>query len=67
MIRRAMAPTADAIIIGAGIMGAATAYHLARRKYGRVIVLERDGVCSGSPRWPPAASATSTPTASASS
>jgi sarcosine oxidase subunit beta len=48
MIRRAMAETADAIIIGAGIMGAATAYHLARRKHGRVVVLERDGVCSGS-------------------
>jgi glycine/D-amino acid oxidase-like deaminating enzyme len=43
-----MAETADAIIIGAGIMGAATAYHLARRQYGRVVVLERDSVCSGS-------------------
>ena len=43
-----MAETADAIIIGAGIMGAATAYHLARRNYGRIVVLERDGVCSGS-------------------
>jgi sarcosine oxidase, subunit beta len=43
-----MTETADAIVIGAGIMGAATAYHLARRKYGRVVVLERDAVCSGS-------------------
>jgi sarcosine oxidase, subunit beta len=43
-----MAQTADAVIIGAGIMGSATAYHLARRQYGRVVVLERDGVCSGS-------------------
>ncbi len=43
-----MAQTADAIVIGAGIMGCATAYHLARRKYGRVVVLERDAVCSGS-------------------
>jgi Glycine/D-amino acid oxidases (deaminating) len=43
-----MAELADVIIIGAGIMGSATAYHLARRKYGRVIVLERDGICSGS-------------------
>ena len=43
-----MAETADAIVIGAGIMGAATAYHLARRKFGRVVVLERDGICSGS-------------------
>jgi len=43
-----MAQGADAVIIGAGIMGSATAYHLARRTYGRVVVLERDGVCSGS-------------------
>jgi sarcosine oxidase, subunit beta len=43
-----MTRTADAIVIGAGIMGCATAYHLARRKYGRVVVLERDTVCSGS-------------------
>src|ERR1700681_4479510 len=43
-----MAETADAIVIGAGIMGAATAYHLARRNYGRIVVLERDTVCSGS-------------------
>ncbi|HYB70910.1 MAG TPA: FAD-binding oxidoreductase [Candidatus Bathyarchaeia archaeon] len=43
-----MTETADAIIIGAGIMGAATAYHLARRRYGRVTVLERDDICSGS-------------------
>src|SRR6202008_2315414 len=46
--REAMAETADAIIIGAGIMGSATAYHLMRRRYGRVVVLERDGICSGS-------------------
>src|SRR5690349_9283246 len=43
-----MARTADAIVVGAGIMGVATAYHLARRKYGKVVVLERDAVCSGS-------------------
>src|SRR5215510_933721 len=43
-----MAEAADAIIIGAGIMGSATAYHLVRRKFGRVVVLERDGICSGS-------------------
>lgn len=43
-----MVETADAIIIGAGIMGASTAYHLARRRFGRIVVLERDTVCSGS-------------------
>ena len=43
-----MAETADVLIIGAGIMGASTAYHLARQQMGRVVVLERDTVCSGS-------------------
>jgi glycine/D-amino acid oxidase-like deaminating enzyme len=40
--------TADVVIVGAGIMGVSTAYHLARRGAGRVVVLERDDVCSGS-------------------
>jgi len=40
--------TADVIIVGAGIMGVSTAYHLARRRAGRIVVLERDDVCSGS-------------------
>jgi sarcosine oxidase subunit beta len=39
---------ADVVIVGAGIMGVSTAYHLARRQVGRVVVLERDEVCSGS-------------------
>jgi sarcosine oxidase subunit beta len=43
-----MAETADVVIVGAGIMGASTAYHLARQGVGRVVVLERDTVCSGS-------------------
>jgi sarcosine oxidase subunit beta len=43
-----MAETADVLIIGAGIMGVSTAYHLARLGAGRVVVLERDSVCSGS-------------------
>ena len=43
-----MANTADVIIVGAGIMGVSTAYHLARLGVRRVIVLERDTVCSGS-------------------
>ena len=38
----------DAVIVGAGIMGVSTAYHLARRRIGRVVVVERDGVCTGS-------------------
>ena len=43
-----MARTADVVIVGAGIMGVSTAYHLARLGAGRVLVLERDTVCSGS-------------------
>src|SRR5262250_185005 len=43
-----MTNTADVIVIGAGIMGVSTAYHLARRRFGRIVVLERDTVCSGS-------------------
>jgi sarcosine oxidase subunit beta len=43
-----MQANADVVIIGAGIMGASTAYHLARRRAGRIVVLERDTVCSGS-------------------
>ena len=43
-----MQATADIVIIGAGIMGASTAYHLARRRAGRIVVVERDTVCSGS-------------------
>jgi sarcosine oxidase subunit beta len=40
--------TADVVIVGAGIMGVSTAYHLARRRAGRVVVVERDGICEGS-------------------
>jgi sarcosine oxidase subunit beta len=43
-----MTATADVVVIGAGIMGVSTAYHLARRGAGRVVVLERGAVCSGS-------------------
>jgi sarcosine oxidase subunit beta len=59
--------TADVVIIGAGIMGVSTAYHLVRRRYGRVVVLERDTVCSGSTALASGAFATSTASASASS
>lgn len=34
--------TADAVIIGGGCMGASTAYHLAQRGTGRVLLLERE-------------------------
>ncbi|PYM69230.1 MAG: hypothetical protein DME03_22955, partial [Candidatus Rokuibacteriota bacterium] len=43
-----MTESAEVVIVGAGIMGVSTAYHLARLGAGRVVVLERDTVCSGS-------------------
>src|SRR2546428_2876300 len=43
-----MTETGEIVIVGAGIMGGGTAYHLARLGAGRVTVLERDTVCSGS-------------------
>jgi sarcosine oxidase subunit beta len=43
-----LTPTADVVVVGAGIMGVSTAYHLARLGAGRIVVLERDEVCSGS-------------------
>ncbi len=41
-----MSETADVVIIGAGVHGASTAFHLAERG-ARVIVLERDAAASG--------------------
>jgi sarcosine oxidase subunit beta len=61
------AVTADVVIVGAGIMGVSTAYHLARRGAGRIVVVERDDVCSGSTALASGAFGTSTPIASASS
>jgi sarcosine oxidase subunit beta len=43
-----MVETAEVVIVGAGIMGASTAYHLARRGAGRIVVVERDAICAGS-------------------
>ncbi|HET6770916.1 MAG TPA: FAD-binding oxidoreductase [Actinomycetota bacterium] len=48
-------PIADAVIVGGGVMGASTAYHLARRGIGDVVLLEREpylgqmstGQCAG--------------------
>jgi glycine/D-amino acid oxidase-like deaminating enzyme len=40
--------TADVVIIGAGVMGTSTAFHLASRGVGRVVLLEKDTIASGS-------------------
>lgn len=42
-----MERTSDVVIVGAGVMGASIAYHLAERRAGRVTVLERQFVAAG--------------------
>lgn len=39
--------TADVVIVGAGVMGASIAYHLAQRNVGRIVVLDKDHVGRG--------------------
>jgi len=39
--------TADIVILGAGVMGAAIAFHLAKRGAGKIVVLEKDHVARG--------------------
>jgi glycine/D-amino acid oxidase-like deaminating enzyme len=38
---------AEIIVIGAGVMGTSIAYHLASRRVGRVVLVEKSTVCSG--------------------
>ena len=40
--------TATAIIIGGGVIGLSTAYHLARKNFGKIIVVEKGTVGEGS-------------------
>lgn len=40
-------PTAQTVIVGAGVTGASTAFHLTRRRGGRVIVVERGTAGAG--------------------
>ncbi len=39
--------SADVIVVGAGVNGAATAYHLVNKGAGRVLVVDRDGIAGG--------------------
>jgi sarcosine oxidase subunit beta len=39
--------TADIVVIGGGVMGASIAFHLAKEGSGKIVLLERQGVCNG--------------------
>ncbi len=39
--------TADIVVIGGGVIGCSTAYNLAKHGAGKVVLLERDSICSG--------------------
>ena len=39
---------ADAVVVGGGVMGASTAFHLRRLGVRKVVLLERDVLASGS-------------------
>jgi glycine/D-amino acid oxidase-like deaminating enzyme len=39
--------TADVVVIGGGVMGTSIAFNLARRGAGRIVLLEKSTVCSG--------------------
>ncbi len=39
--------TADIVILGAGVMGASIAFHLAKRKAGNIVVIDKDHVGRG--------------------
>src|SRR4051794_10518117 len=49
--RSGMAERADAVVIGAGILGASVAHFLTKIGYGDVALLDKGGVCSGSTQY----------------
>uniref|UniRef100_A0A5S6Q7A3 Dimethylglycine dehydrogenase n=1 Tax=Trichuris muris TaxID=70415 RepID=A0A5S6Q7A3_TRIMR len=46
--RRGLISEADVVVIGGGVIGTSIAYHLARRQAGRIVLLERERLGSGS-------------------
>lgn len=46
-----MIARADAVVVGAGIMGASVAHFLTRLGYGRVALVEKSRVCGGSTQY----------------
>jgi sarcosine oxidase subunit beta len=43
-----LSESADILIVGGGVIGVSIAYHLARWGFGRIVLLERDSLASGS-------------------
>ena len=43
----ALPKTADFVVLGAGVMGASIAFHLAQRKTGKIVVIDKDHVGRG--------------------
>lgn len=43
-----MAETADAVVIGGGILGVSTAYYLGKLGFGKIVLLEKQTLASGS-------------------
>jgi len=41
-------PAADVVVVGGGVIGLSTAYHLARKQAGRIVLLEKGPVGDGS-------------------
>jgi sarcosine oxidase, subunit beta len=46
-----MSERADAVVIGAGILGASVAHFLTKLGYGEVVLLDKGSVCSGSTQY----------------
>ena len=46
-----MADTADIVVVGGGVHGASTAWHLAKRGAGKIVLIEKDGIASGASGW----------------
>jgi len=46
-----MADVADVVVIGGGVNGASAAWQLARRRAGKVVLLDKNGVGSGATSW----------------
>jgi glycine/D-amino acid oxidase-like deaminating enzyme len=46
-----MADIADIVVVGGGVHGASTAWHLAKRNAGKIVLIEKDAIASGASGW----------------